>query len=49
MSETLSEQERKQIAEAILNGSKVSPKYAASILESAREMELIWSGNSDSL
>lgn len=47
MSETLSEQERQQIAEAILNGSKISPKYAASIIESAKEMELIWSGKSD--
>jgi DNA modification methylase len=47
MSELLSEQERKQIAEAILSGSKVSPKYAASLIESTQEMELIWSGKSD--
>lgn len=47
MSELLSEQERKQIAEAILSGAKVSPKYAASLIDSTREMELIWTGKSD--
>jgi DNA modification methylase len=47
MAESLSEQERQQIAEAILNGSRVSPKYAPSIIESTKEMELIWSGKSD--
>lgn len=44
---SLSEQERKLVADAILNGSRVSQKYASSILESANEMELIWSGKSD--
>lgn len=47
MSELLSEQERTQIAEAILNGSKIPPKYAASVIESAQEVELIWSGKSE--
>jgi DNA modification methylase len=47
MSETLSEQERKQIAEVILNGGRVPAKYAPSIMESAKEMELVWSGKSD--
>jgi len=49
MSESLSENERKQIAEVILSGGRVSPKYAASIIETSRDIELIWSGKSDDL
>lgn len=47
MSENLSEQERKNLANLILNGEKIPARYAPTILENAKEMELVWAGKSD--
>jgi hypothetical protein len=47
MSEGLSEQERKNLAETIMLGGKIPAKYASTIVEGSKEMELIWSGKSD--
>jgi len=43
----LSEQERKQLAESILAGDLIPAKYGPSIVEGARELELVWPGKSD--
>ena len=47
MAVNLSEQERKQIAEAILAGDKIPAKYIPSISDDVKEMELVWAGKSD--
>lgn len=47
MADSLSSQERKQIADAILAGEKIPAKYIPSISEDAREMELVWAGKSE--
>jgi DNA modification methylase len=47
MTEGLSEQERKSIAEIILSGGKIPKKFAPSVLEGSKELELTWTGKSD--
>lgn len=49
MSEGLSKQERKKLAETILLGGRIPAKFAPSILEGSKELELVWAGKSDSV
>jgi adenine-specific DNA-methyltransferase len=49
MADSLSELERKRIADIIVSGGKVPARFAPSILEGAKEMELVWAGKSDSI
>lgn len=49
MSEGLSEQERQKLADTILAGGRIPAKYSSSVLENAKELELVWAGKSDTL
>lgn len=47
MSESLSEQERKDIAETILAGGRIPARFVPSIADDVKQIELIWSGKSE--
>lgn len=47
MAENLSIEERQRIAQDIIEGRKIAPKYMASLVEEPLQLELIWPGKSD--
>jgi adenine-specific DNA-methyltransferase len=49
MTESLSDNERQRLANLILNGEKIPNRFGPTILESSKEMELLWPGKSDNL
>lgn len=49
MSEGLTEQDRQKLADTILSGGRIPAKFAGSVLEAAKELELVWAGKSDAV
>lgn len=49
MAENLSEQQRKELADTILAGGRIPARFIPSIAEDVKEMELVWSGKSETI
>jgi DNA modification methylase len=49
VAENLSEQQRKEIADTILAGGRIPARFIPSIAEDVKEMELVWSGKSETI
>jgi adenine-specific DNA-methyltransferase len=49
MADSLSDNERQQLANMILNGEKLPSRFGPTILEGAKEMELVWPGKTDNV
>ena len=47
MSEALSKKERELLANLIVEGRRIPARYAPSVLESGKDLELVWLGKSD--
>ena len=49
VAENLSEQQRKELADTILAGGRIPARFIPSIAEDVKEMELVWSGKSETI
>lgn len=49
MAESLSDSERQALANSILNGEKIPSRFGPTILEDAKEMELVWPSKTDNV